>query len=1563
MKYKYSKRQIFGKKLEVPKTILLKVYNCTLTFEEFIEYKLDDKIPISCLKESNRKIVENIGIEKAKTLDWNIIEGKVFLEDIINKWELYKDKDLSYCLQNDIYNEFNITDSQLKEFMKEFKGISRLIFYNNNIYSVINDINNIKDQQEKQKYIKKITDNILEKTIKKEWYHKVLELSNEEYNELFKYSSIEEYLSKEDNQFYNDYISKILKELKKLPQDYIANMPIPFNNLKDNGIVFFISIYGLRNIVDFDNECGQFFTKNNSEMLKLMYDMYMHYAGNEHDSNKTIYLNTDNEIYSKDEFYEVMRRMIIYGPTNIKFANKAPDYREMTGEFRVRNSELFISEQAPEELKKIFYAKSITPEILLKHPEYVIYLKDKDLKNCFKVGDVKVNGSDTLNGYENFYKFISDKTDFNNTIKLITEYNEILEEFFYKDIENKLQYKIEFLKEDNIEEIQRKINETFKKLIIEKGIVYPRNIPQNFIENYPTMFLNSESPKELQEAFYNRTINESFILSNPTYKNYLKDIDLEILYKYMPIEITKEDGSYHTINLISFIKQTFGNEASFDIMLKYGKYIKTAFEINKLRRFSINENCSKDKLLDQIDNIVLETIIDKNMKYDVKIPKHFKNNNPTLFLDENVPQDIQDKFYNREFTLDDFIANPNLIEIFGNTNILYGLSKDVTAVIQLLNDFKEKTNNYRLEIASEYLKIQDEMIKSKFKQYAIYLSENVPQDMRDRFYKKEFTINDFISNPNLLEIFGDINILYGLSEDVYQMIPLFDNKDYSNEYRLKIASEYLKIQDYEMRQFFIQNIKEYGKSVDIEKIKYISDILTKISLSNSNEIFAVRRELVIQILNTTNPTETLDKIEDIFIKNKVPTIGKIYSCFEILHPNSISLQTINGSPILEKMSTIGKKAIIFSDLIKASFGSNNRTIKKFLEDIEIGNKLYENIKLGQIEYETLDETELKALNTFSKILSTTYNNMQNKNEVFKHTEDVISDISELSKKLSPNGKSDYNLGDTVIRMFAGIIGINSLEEAKEWINKRVKNTDERNRKTSNSEMKLEQGDFIKGIGDITYLRNILQNGSVAKEFLGASATSDATPLDTDVSKITKEDGTIKEKINNTVANNYGPIYFVLKNDERFITTRTNMENFNVKNDMSKMEVFYTGVLGEGHYGIRTGFSSSEINYIVMENYDEKVGFEIARNGFYIPVADMEGKIIFTSKDYDEMRKKMAGLSYYGENNYTFSENLVTNETEYLASQIDKNSKETEEKRIKIYKAIENSLNELGLKIKTTIDGDLTNGFVELIDTGSTGRNTNVANNSDFDFLMRLDKTILLNQNKTEELKQTILRNLGKIKSPNLTDAGDFRFKGVEIDTETNVDIDITFSQKTDEISYSTDMALKDRLDTIKKLNPKKYKYVVANIILAKQVLKKAEVYKSNHSEEPQGGLGGVGIENWVLQNGGSFIDAAKSFIEASEGKSFEEFKNYYYIWDFGENHLARRKGLYPYDNFVANNMSEEGYKKMTQLLKEYVKSYSKPVHSLGKESLEEQKNVRFLDEIEKDQERQLIEMVNETIYK
>ena len=261
MDYKYQRRQIFGKRLKVPRHILNKVYNCTLSFNEYIEYQLDDKIPTSCIAESDRKIVEKFGIDKCKELDWELInkrvyynydidfrnilmsidsqsedinsalyelvkdkirpidysprmrevysdrlfdvsqnndenlryiindfnEGKIGLKEIIYNWNLFKNKDLSYCLLNDNENEKHITNNMLKEFMSSYSKLASLIIDNNDIYTFISDISSLKPEEEKQNYIKQFTDDILSNTKRKYGdYRPPIELTDEQYKEIFK---------------------------------------------------------------------------------------------------------------------------------------------------------------------------------------------------------------------------------------------------------------------------------------------------------------------------------------------------------------------------------------------------------------------------------------------------------------------------------------------------------------------------------------------------------------------------------------------------------------------------------------------------------------------------------------------------------------------------------------------------------------------------------------------------------------------------------------------------------------------------------------------------------------------------------------------------------------------------------------------------------------------------------------------------------------------------------------------------------------------------------------------------------------------------------------------------------------------------------------------------------------------------------------------------------------------------------------------------------------------------------------------------------------------------------
>lgn len=866
-----------------------------------------------------------------------------------------------------------------------------------------------------------------------------------------------------------------------------------------------------------------------------------------------------------------------------------------------------------------------------------------------------------------------------------------------------------------------------------------------------------------------------------------------------------------------------------------------------------------------------------------------------------------------------------------------------------------------------------------------YFNENGPTE---EFWRHEFSQGDFDS------IIRYANIIRENSEKTKPSINQSSdtqnlNKiDYTifglNDSQIEILNTYNILDDTIKNDFKLLISDDYNK-IPIDRIKIAPQILARLASSNSSEITAHRSAIAKQLLqiNLDNNDEVLKKleqIEDVFIHNNLPFVGKAFIVFQILHPptsleSDFNLHSPNTiSPLLKSLPSYNTQAktisdiaknpetVIFSDLLKASFKSNNRSMRRYLENLRIGQNLITSLSSGKISWDRFKQPgdnmeakiEREALTIFAQHLKTLYNNTDSGRKTpFKLTDNLEQDLTSLVSAFSPNER--HKLGGRIVRSFTFFAGIKDLDSAEALLDSTTENTTLRNKEAERNGLKLEQGDLIKGIGGLRYLPNILQNGSVAKEFLGDSADSDATPLDTDLSIILKNPDNILSGIEATDAENYGPIWLVLKGDDnrseksRFsITRRSPLEQnqqVEVPEISEKLEAFYTGILSASHYGIRTGFGSSEIDYFITDNgstngtpNSQAVGLEVALNGFYIPVVDKSsGEVVFSPNDYDALRRKMSGLSYYETGDYQFASDTdlrfgaieingaKVDSIDSIISRLTQNEQEVRKKHEAIDDIIDDALGEIGgLTRKNYIDGDLTEGIVELIDTGSTGRFDNTPGSGDFDYMMRVDKSIMDNPAKLAQISNALLSKFDKTEhaAGEVLDNGNLRLKGVFIKgLDTPVDIDISFTQKTNKVQYSTDMALADRLESIRRQSPEKHQQVVANIIFAKQFLKAAESYKPNRGETPQGGLGGVGIENWVLQNGGSFLSAAKEFMSVAEKcENFDEFKAKYAVWDFGENHMA--KGERQHDNFVTDNMSADGYERMKKALSVFLAQQS-----------------------------------------
>ena len=872
---------------------------------------------------------------------------------------------------------------------------------------------------------------------------------------------------------------------------------------------------------------------------------------------------------------------------------------------------------------------------------------------------------------------------------------------------------------------------------------------------------------------------------------------------------------------------------------------------------------------------------------------------------------------------------------------------------------------------------------------------------------------------------------------------------------------------------FRDYVSDHYDELTAEQIRQASGIIARLSNSNASELAerseAFTRELL--KLDTDKIPEALDKIEDIYIHNHLPYVGKNYLVFRTMHPSPNLEDDFNFSPLsygrpntispvlqqatgdirsgkLDQMLN-SRDTIIVSDLLRASLGSNNRSIREYLDTLKNGQALLDQLSSGELDWSTFNQPtslmdkDTKAnydtLSTFAWHLATIYNstlpgkerpcqlihqqvNWQDANNALQ------ADFANLTSLIKPNNR--YSLADRAVRYFAHFVGIEDLAGAERYMDDAVKEADTRNRKTAEyltttSDPKLQPGDLVKGMGGtdgygIRYLSYAFQNGSISKEYLGDASRSDTTPLDADASIVLHGEQTINQTMDSMIAGGYGGgLWTVLRPDkDRFIITRrdkseadrsvydlsvpdANFDRTNLTQEeidrrlreiaeakrhrregLPKLEIFATGVDGDGHYGIRTGFGMDKVSYYISDRttrtgknlsgfnrgngdeytlVSEVTKLEIALGGFYIPIVDRDSEeLIYTPDDYDKMRQQMSGLSYYSTGDYVFapdgeleldeltldkeslsavstpsssstsndaqgasSSSITIPSTNAIVDQLPTSMAETDRKHEVINQAIKQAITnipELNLSYKDYLDGDLTENIVEMIDTGSTGRQTNAPGSGDFDYMARLDRSILNDPTKKQQITDALLAAFGRENDGSAIVNGNLRLKQVSIDGLAEpVDIDITFAQKTNKVQYPTDAALADRLTNIKNQSETKYQQVLANIIYAKQFLKAAGAYKPRRSPEAEGvgGLGGVGIENWVLQHGGSFKQAARDFLSVADNcSSFEDFCAHYPVWDYGENHKGIRSK--PHDNFVADNMNQEGYERMKEALRTVV---------------------------------------------
>lgn len=449
------------------------------------------------------------------------------------------------------------------------------------------------------------------------------------------------------------------------------------------------------------------FSKSDFKLFKLLKDYILK-------KEKDIYANSPLKSYEEFEkvfisYLEKLRKEHIYKDTL--------DYNLITLNLHNKYPDMFIDEKAPEDLKMLFNEGNITIEKIYKNPNYIEYLKDKNLLeiiNSLNDYDLIIkNSSQMLKFPKEYIKRYGNESFLN----LCRDYGEFLPKSL----------KINNIEEFNSKGILAKIikERVYKKLIDNDLMIFSFSYERlannlDFVKEFPDIFVNFDinTEENIKELCYEGILTAEHIKKYPVLKNYLKDKKISLFFR-------ENRKNYSLIKKI-------GENAFLELSEKYGRYLD-----------AIDENDIKKLNIYNIENIIANKCLTGNFEYSEDAPMFLKEKHKEIFLDEKAPKSLKKYFYSINDNYLDFqtlkenykewkdyidnnkiyislLRNPNIhdamktyFEEFGiETGISLGLknSKSVTAMIDssdiyLMKVWFEKTGG-------KY--VPDDLVMKKF---------------------------------------------------------------------------------------------------------------------------------------------------------------------------------------------------------------------------------------------------------------------------------------------------------------------------------------------------------------------------------------------------------------------------------------------------------------------------------------------------------------------------------------------------------------------------------------------------------------------------------------------------------------------------------------------------------------------------------------------------------------------------------------------------------------------------------------------------------------------------------
>ncbi len=438
-----------------------------------------------------------------------------------------------------------------------------------------------------------------------------------------------------------------------------------------------------------DGSLNDFYQKVGSEKFLGICSKYKNYA------LQMIYSLNDEKMEEfisqiSEDNYEQQINQHIYDALG-KSDDRSIDIRMLPQSFKNEHPELFLDENAPEELQDVFYGKRfyswnyllLEAKDIYEHPEWIPFLMKIDLSKCLANKEINVYNlkNQDRNGYVyaqqmNLYEALRINFSQEEILELISKYGHCING-------SRFNIDISLEKEKQYECIIANIYTAIKN---RQFFYNNKSMPRGFIERYPDVFLEESAPEELQNLFYQKKISPEIIQSHSEWKQFLHGKDI---------------GSVCNREVSDFVRKCqqlgFDNDRLFQLFDKYGSYIAGC---------QINITTINSSNIDELDNLIRQQMVEgitvKRVSYNEGARAVLGQEHPELFLDENAPVELKTVFYNdtlhTPLTFELLSQHKEWLPYLEGKNILLSLKKREMGIFGLEQLFKNYGEQEALRI-------------------------------------------------------------------------------------------------------------------------------------------------------------------------------------------------------------------------------------------------------------------------------------------------------------------------------------------------------------------------------------------------------------------------------------------------------------------------------------------------------------------------------------------------------------------------------------------------------------------------------------------------------------------------------------------------------------------------------------------------------------------------------------------------------------------------------------------------------------------------------------------------